>query len=87
MTSYLSTALLKSNNIFSKYYCSLPDDLGNCIELYTVSVDNLYLRFLELDQEIPGIITYRLVSLETPVSLDSVRAGSSSVPLAVRVGL
>ena len=65
----------------------LPDYLCDCIELYAVSVDNLNLRFLELDQEIAGIITYGPVSLETPISLDSVSPGSSCVPLAVRVGL
>ena len=45
-------------NMLLVVYSSLPDDLGDCVELYTVSVDNLNLRFLELDQEIPGILTY-----------------------------
>ena len=77
---------IKSNNYDGpKRKSALPDDLCDGIELDTVSVDNLNLRFLELNQEIPGIITYRLVSLETPVSLDSVRPGRSRVPLAVGV--
>ena len=48
---------------------SPPDDTGDSVELRTVRVYDLYLRFLELDGEVSGVITYRLVSPDTFISL------------------